>query len=502
MTAMSEAPACDSAADDSPSLQVAANDVRAADAPDGNLSPFPEEHDGAPSTADVSGAVSSARVSIESQPMVEGSDLGENGDEMKSKEANGEARDASSADGGSRTGSLRSTSSKIASLRATFEKHSPVDTAVKRRFPNAERKAESPISDREREYWKEIARLRDERDKEQELRQAYEEKCVALEAETERVQQLVDERSNRESQNTTLRTEPAACECVNATKTRSRDEQVNSLQQQLSDLKRSISTATRMDNQTTDSTLAQEIGVLHNELQNWIVNNFRRVKACVAPSELSSRLEGVAEPRQAGVLKQIYTPFDPSAKLAVYQATAVVLLMDVFTEALLFGMPSDQEWCKHIFWTAGDLERQLTPMAFNKWRAATLEAIQHSAGFDAMVQSAVARMTETISRALGKLTDTEPNVAALSGIVKRAVSLAHIFRLQRARYDFCLPSPTEAFDPSTMEDALDRSDGIADSTVRCATFPGVLKFGDEYGDNLHLRNVIVKAKVLCSDLDP
>ncbi|KAK5120268.1 hypothetical protein LTR85_006474 [Meristemomyces frigidus] len=501
---MLEAPGV-SAADDSPSLQVAAlakgvEAPTAAAPPDSNISLSAVECDDVPWTAIASGDVSRSSVGSERSSMAEGGDAGEHdAEEMKSSDANGDARDAAAAESRTRAGSLRSTSSKIANLRATFEKHSPVDAAVKRRFPSAEKKTEG-ISEREREYWKEIARLRDERDKEHELRQTYEEKCAVLEDQVQRLQQQgLEGQSNGGCEKATAVSE-AAPESLHVSKTRTED--VSVLQQQLSDLKRSISTSTRMDNQVTDSTFAQEMGVLHHELQNWIVNNFRRVKAEVAPSELSSRLDGIVDDKQAELLKQIYAMFDPPAKLAIYQATAVVFLMDIFTERLLYGLPSEQEWCRHILQAAENLEHQLTSMAYNKWRAATLEAIQHSEGFDALVQTAVTRMTATMVSVLSKLTESEPNASGLANVVKRAVSLAHLLRLQRARYDLYLPSPTDSFDPATMEDDSDRSEGRPGSAVRCAIFPAVLKIGDEYGDNVHLRNVIVKAKVLCRDPEP
>ncbi|KAK4548056.1 hypothetical protein LTR36_010776 [Oleoguttula mirabilis] len=483
-------------------MQVAAlaNGFEAVAAPRGDVSSSVQaEHNDLPSTPIASGSTSSFRVSRSSSLMAEECDAGDNQEDMRSKDANGEARDASGET--SRAASLRSTSSKIASLRATFEKHSPVDGAAKRRFPSAptsERKTDSHISEREREYWKEIARLRDERDKEHELRQAYEEKCAALEAELGRLQQGLNGNSSAESGKAAVA--EAELERFHVVKTRTDD--VSVLQQQLSDLKRNISTSTRMDSQVTDSTFAQEMGVLHHELQNWIVNNFRRVKAEVAPAALSARLEGIEEPTHTSLLNQIYAVFDPAVKLAVYQATAVVFLMDIFTERLLFGLPSEQEWCKHILQAAENLEHQLKSIAYNKWRAATLEAIQQSEGFEVLVQSAVTHVTETISSVLGKLTDSEPNAAALSGIVKRAVSLAHLLRLQRARYDLYLPSPTDAFDPATMEDVSDCSEGQPGSAVRCAIFPALLKIGDEYGDSVHLRNTIVKAKVLCKGSEP
>jgi len=34
--------------------------------------------------------------------------------------------------------------------------------------------------------------------------------------------------------------------------------------------------------------------------------------------------------------------------------------------------------------------------------------------------------------------------------------------------------------------------------IRCVTFPGIIKAGDENGERGHLRNVVAKVRVLCA----
>ncbi|KAK5135988.1 hypothetical protein LTR08_004242 [Meristemomyces frigidus] len=413
-----------------------------------------------------------------------------------------------------RSASFRSTSGKIASLRAAFEKSAAVDSAARRRFPSAERKASPGMgggvevtTDREREYWREISRLRGERDTELQLRQSCEAKCQALEVDMACLRKRLESESLQNGGGEAATA--GALNGLHVAKTRTTD-RVGALQQQLSDLKKAISTATRMDDQVTDSTFAQGMGLLHHELQNWTVNNFRRVKVDVAPSELGEKLEGFVERTRADHLSQIYASFGPAARLAFYQATAVYFLMDAFDAPLLYGLPGEQDWCKHVLLAAENLEQQLTPTAFSKWRAATLESIQQSSHFEDRVQDAIERMTSTISTTLGTLTNTaNPNVTGLLTFVRRAVALSHTFRLQRARYEVYLPFPGAAFDAAMMEDISDHSEAplpqsTAASQIRCATFPAVVKIGDECGDNALLRNVILKAKVLCEthELEP
>lgn len=429
--------------------------------------------------------ISSAVIGEESPPMA---DPSRGIEDMKSKEANGDARD----DALTGHGSLRSTSSKIANLRAAFEKGTHADSPVKRRFSNANKKRDQS-TEREREYWKEIARLRDERDKEQELRQAYEDKCTLMEEEVEDLQERLKRDSNG----------PAHGKALHAEKTRM--DEISSLQQQLLDLKRSISTSTRTDSQVSDSTFAQEMGVLHHELQNWIVNNFRRAKVDVSAEALCSRLEGLAELKHADLLKQLYGTFDAAAKLATCQAIAAIFLTDIFREPLLFGLPVEQAWVGCTVLAIESLRDVLTPVPYNRWRAATLDAIRQSETFQNAVQHASMNVVESLSSTLSKLTETDVNETgrtSLQSIVRRAVTLANLLRVQLARYDFYLPKPTDSFDAGMMEDISEGSDAGPECAVRCATFPAVVKIGDEHGDNIPLRNVILKAKVLCKEPVP
>lgn len=54
------------------------------------------------------------------------------------------------------------------------------------------------------------------------------------------------------------------------------------------------------------------------------------------------------------------------------------------------------------------------------------------------------------------------------------------------------------FDAS-MEDVggEDESSLAERMMIRCVTFPGIIKEGDENGEQVHLTNVILKARVLC-----
>jgi activating signal cointegrator complex subunit 1 len=286
---------------------------------------------------------------------------------------------------------------------------------------------------------------------------------------------------------------------------RSQADEIMDLRRQLADMKRNISMSTRMDAQVTDSVVGQETGVLHHELQNWIVNNFRKAKGDVAPQELCSRLEGMGlTPGQRHQLRPMYAGFTAANKLVMYQATAVCLLMDIFTDESLFGLPHELAWKEPLYKALSGLELTLSPAAHNKLRAVTFDVIRQNEGTQELVMPAAKHLAERICSILTTLTEVDGNgnrLAALTSIVRRAIDLQHLFRAQRARYQFDLPSTSDVFHAAVMDNiAVDEESPIDFSSriVKAATWPSLIKIGDEFGDNVHFTNVIVKAKVVCS----
>lgn len=384
---------------------------------------------------------------------------------------------------------LRRTSSKIANLRAAFENRTlnsnSLDPLPKRRV------SKSPA--RPHEYEAEIARLKDQWEKEVELRQAYEEKCTVLEEENEELNKKLQNLGGADvSPN-------QASDSLDKSQAR---EDISSLHRQLAELKRSISAATHVESQVTDSTFSSEMGILQSEIQNWTVQNFRRAKTDTTPEAMCARLMTIADRRQQQILEPVFRHYQPSLKLAMLQTVIVSYLMEVFEDPLLFGLSAQDEWRKSLKNTADALPSVLAPAAFNKWRAVTLNCIRQCDSIQASVDSTALGMAEIICVALGKLTETEDHesrVSSLKTIVKRSISLAHLFRVQRARYAFELPLPDTPFDPDAMEDISVDGESRAESPVLCATFPSVTKLGDENGENMQISIVVLKARVVRAD---
>lgn len=85
-------------------------------------------------------------------------------------------------------------------------------------------------------------------------------------------------------------------------------------------------------------------------------------------------------------------------------------------------------------------------------------------------------------------------------LLASAVKISHHVKAQRARFDIVSPVG-HIFDPEWMEDASGLEDDLDDELrgkmVGACSFPAVIKWGNEKGEDYHIRSVIYRAKVLC-----
>jgi predicted nucleic acid-binding Zn-ribbon protein len=402
-------------------------------------------------------------------------------------------------------GGARSTSSKFASLRANFEQPNSPESAgdsTKRKLSNIEHVTDR-AGERKQELEGELTRLKDELEKEREMRIAYEEKVTQLEEEVDELQsQLEEQEHEHEQQTLQLKSEAESRINALASEARNRTHDTNNLQKQLVDLKRDVSASTRSSPQTSDATFRQEVEILQHEVQNWVVNNYRRVKLDAIPDALCKKIESVAESKQYERLKPIYEKFDVRAKLPIFQATVACFMMEVFEEPFLFGLQGQRDWGKRLKQAAEGLSSVFDAATYNRWRASTFNTLRQAEGIREPVESSATALAEMICITLKAITDVEDSDARLSSlktIVLRAISTAHLIRVQQSQYLFSLPAPDEPFDSVSMDDINEVVDGDSRIPIRCATFPAIFKLSDGDGDMLEERNVVVKAKVLCND---
>jgi len=356
----------------------------------------------------------------------------------------------------------------------------------------------------------EIARLKEEVEKERAIRKAAEarsthlkEEAAALRAELKEKDAYWQKELRRKLHEASQGSGTDSVKEMHSSRSRSRLAPEAGLQRQLTDLKRSISRSTRIETAvTSDSTFVQEMASLAHEIQNWTVNNYRRARISASAEELTARLDPMLNPRQLDRLKPLWTTWRPANKIFVLQSTVVGILMDVFEDQLLFGMPPHQPWASSLRKTAQDLSAILEPQQYDKWRASTLGVVRQTGAMLAATDSAASTMAEYVTTTLDVLAGMPSNgakLATLKPIVRRAIVLAHLFRVQRARFSFNLPSPKTAFDPKDMENIAFDREAEEGHPIDCATFPLVLKLGDEHGSNLQCQNVLLKANVVCGE---
>lgn len=406
---------------------------------------------------------------------------------------------------------LRRTGGRIANLRSTFERTnrdartlSPgtfahglsAGKSSEQKMSKLKKKLPAEMDRLRAEHQAELSRLQDRLKEESELRSGLEIQCQSLEQEVEQIRDQIAEREEGRRAEYQQRT-AALSQAKEQAQT-----QLCTVQLQLSELKRGMSFAIHIEKQVSDSTLVQALQNLYHEIQNWVANHYRRVKIDKTAEAMVARLESIAEPKQLEYLTPLYQKFDPSTKILAFQATAMCYLMQIWEEPLLFGLPNQEDWARSLNEAALALPSVISSAMFSQWRSVTLVALQQSDSIKQSVDMAEAKLAEIICIILGMLTDVETSetqVKSLTAIINRAVALAHLFRMQRARYEFHLPAIGDQFTSQTMEDMMLDVESARDQTIRYATFPVVIKFGDEDGDNPDMTNVIFKARVMCND---
>lgn len=97
---------------------------------------------------------------------------------------------------------------------------------------------------------------------------------------------------------------------------------------------------------------------------------------------------------------------------------------------------------------------------------------------------------------------TEARDQALRQLINNSIELSRLLVVQKAVFEVWMPGimPHQQvlFDHATMEDiGGEDEESLVHREIYCATFPGVIKRGDENGSHLQYKNVISKARVLC-----
>ena len=149
-----------------------------------------------------------------------------------------------------------------------------------------------------------------------------------------------------------------------------------------------------------------------------------------------------------------------------------------------------------------------SPESVNQWRSLTLTILKKDASEKLQAETAtiIGTLTARLNSLLDAITNTKSTKArdqGLQALITSAIELSRLLAVQKAVFTTempeILPHQRIMFDAETMEDiGGEDEDSLAGRDICCVTFPGIVKRGDESGAHLQYRNVISKAKVLCS----
>ncbi|KUJ18283.1 uncharacterized protein LY89DRAFT_583613 [Mollisia scopiformis] len=282
---------------------------------------------------------------------------------------------------------------------------------------------------------------------------------------------------------------------------RGKDERLRELQGQVRGLKSWVSREGKAvgGEQVSDEIVGEKVRGLGNGLQNWVITNFRRVKI---------NLEKMDDDTKDQLLRLVptYDILASSSKVHFIQSLVSRILVEHIFSAYFVGLPQEQAYeLTRMEKYLSDFGRNPT---MNQWRSATLSIIQKEApkklkSETAAVVEVVMNQVNTIMDSIGDLQHTESRDQSLRSLVNNSIELARLVRVQKADFSIMMPCieghQRTMFDPDTMEDiGGEDEDTLNEREIRCVTFPGVVKAGDENGERSHLRNVVAKIRVLCS----
>ncbi|KAL2160884.1 hypothetical protein VTH06DRAFT_1081 [Thermothelomyces fergusii] len=280
-----------------------------------------------------------------------------------------------------------------------------------------------------------------------------------------------------------------------------KEEEVAELRAQVRGLKEWVSHSTRADveTQTSDEVFGERMAKLGNGLQNWVLVNFRRAKI-----DLSSADEDAIS--ELARLVPMYEELAPTSKIHLLQSVVSRLFVELVFNPYFVGLPDAA--AGQIKQVEAFLTSVSSPESVNQWRSFTLTMLKREAAqklqteTSAVVEAVVSRANRLLD-SITSTNSTEARNQGLQTLVHSAIELSRLLAVQKAvlkiEMPAILPHQRIMFNPDTMEDiGGEDEESLTDREICCVTFPGIVKRGDQTGSHLQYRNVICKAKVLCS----
>lgn len=201
-----------------------------------------------------------------------------------------------------------------------------------------------------------------------------------------------------------------------------------------------------------------------------------------------------------------YESLASSSKVHLLQSIVSRLIFESIFEPFFIGLPAERaEQLRSIEHYLGGFG---TSESMNQWRSTTLaiilkEAPQRLASSTVTIIETIINQINTIMSAIGDILPSETRDQSLRALITNSIDLARLLRIQKAVFSVVMPSleghQMTMFDPTSMEDiGGEDEESLQQREIRCVTFPGIVKTGDENGEKSYLRNVVAKIRVLCA----
>jgi len=201
-----------------------------------------------------------------------------------------------------------------------------------------------------------------------------------------------------------------------------------------------------------------------------------------------------------------YESLAATSKIHFIQSLVSRLLVESIFRAYFVGVSKEQAEELH------KVEKYLSDFgpaeSINTWRSTTLAILRKDAcqklqtETTAIVESIVHQIN-SIMTSISDVQASETRDQALRALINSSIELSRLLRVQKAVFTITMPSleghQRTMFDKESMEDiGGEDEDTLSDRELRCVTFPGIVKAGDENGERGYLRNVVAKIRVLCA----
>src|ERR1700709_2007426 len=131
----------------------------------------------------------------------------------------------------------------------------------------------------------------------------------------------------------------------------------------------------------------------------------------------------------------------------------------------------------------------------NQWRSTTLAILRKEAPQKLQIETGIVveSVVRNVNIIIGSISDaqaSETRDQSLRALINSAIDLSRLLRVQKAIFSIIMPSieahQRTMFDSETMEDiGGEDEDSLDEREIRCVTFPGIVKAGDENGERGH-----------------